>query len=78
MHYGFGSWLECASPVFDCSPIAYHSSPGAYGAYPFVNVSDHFLGIVARQGALGTFTNGKQVFDSVRSQAEAWATCPDE
>jgi hypothetical protein len=77
-HYGFGHWLECPSPVFNCSAPAYHSSPGAYGAYPFVNVTSHFLGIVARQGALGTFANGKVVFDSVRSRAETWATCPNE
>jgi hypothetical protein len=43
-----------------------------------VNVKDGFLGIVARQGMLGTFAEGTAVFDSVRAKAEAWATCPNE
>jgi len=77
-HYGFGHWLECPSRTFDCPAPAYHSSPGAYGAYPFVDVVHGYFGIVARQGTLGTFRNGKALFDRVRAQAEAWAECRAE
>lgn len=74
-HYGFGHWLECPSLIYNCAAATYHSSPGAYGAYPFLNTASRFLGIVARQGAGGTFAEGKAVFDSVRAKAEAWAAC---
>lgn len=74
-HYGFGIWLECPSAAFDCPVISYYSSPGAYGAYPFINTEQRFFGVLARQGALGTFANGKAVYDAVANLAEQWATC---
>lgn len=72
-HYGLGIWLECPHTEFDCQTIAYYSSPGAYGAYPFINVDKDFFGILARQGELGTFSKGKTVYDSVAELAEQWA-----
>lgn len=72
-HYGFGIWLECPNTVFDCSTIAYYSSPGTYGAYPFMNMQNFFFGILARQGKLRTFSKGKAVYDSVADIAEQWA-----
>jgi len=76
-HYGFGNWIECHSPTFNCTQVTRISSPGAFGAYPFIDYVNNYFGIVAREGALGTFTNGYDVFLSVSGQLEQWAakTC---
>ncbi|MBN2526851.1 MAG: beta-lactamase family protein [Deltaproteobacteria bacterium] len=75
-HYGFGMWIECHSPVWNCQEATLVSSPGAYGAYPFWNKKNDYIGIVARQGTLGTFRNGYALFDGVRSTVDSWAVCP--
>jgi len=75
-HYGFGLWQECQSATYNCIPGSRVSSPGAYGAYPFWDRSHGYFGIVARQGALGTYTNGIAIERAVRPKAEAWAACP--
>jgi len=74
-HYGFGLWHECQSATYNCSAGSRVSSPGAYGAYPYWDRSKNYFGIVARQGALGTFTNGVAIERAVRPTAEAWAAC---
>lgn len=74
-HYGFGIWHECPSSTYNCSPGTRMSSPGAYGAYPFWDKQKNYFGIVARQGALGTFKNGLAVERSVRASLDDWATC---
>lgn len=77
-HYGFGLWIECHDSSFICGEATQVSSPGAYGAYPFWNKQHNYFGIVARQGDLGTFTDGYQVFDAVRSEVESWVQCANE
>lgn len=72
-HYGYGLWLECHHPPFDCDPISYYSSPGAYGAYPFINTRYRFFGVLARQGKSNTLSEGKAVYDAVADLAEQWA-----
>ncbi len=74
-HYGFGLWLECPASSFNCSNIRYYSSPGAYGAYPFIFENAGLVGLLARQGGLGSFAEGKAQFDSVAPLVEAWAQC---
>jgi hypothetical protein len=74
-HYGFGLWHECQSATFNCTAGTRVSSPGAYGAYPFWDRSKGYIGIVARQGLLGTFTNGVAIERSVRSNVEQWVAC---
>ncbi|OGW49727.1 MAG: hypothetical protein A2V62_12045 [Nitrospirae bacterium RBG_19FT_COMBO_58_9] len=74
-HYGFGLWHECQSATFNCTAGTRVSSPGAYGGYPFWDRSKGYTGIVARQGALGTFPNGIAIERSVRSNVEQWAAC---
>jgi CubicO group peptidase (beta-lactamase class C family) len=74
-HYGFGLWHECQSTTYNCTAGSRISSPGAYGAYPFWDRSKGYFGIVARQGALGTYTNGVAIERAVRSKTEAWAAC---
>ena len=73
--YGLGNWVECKSPAFDCgSTLQRNSSPGAYGAYPFIDFENKYYGILARQGALGTFQNGVNLFRTVETTAKKWAT----
>ena len=74
-HYGLGIWHECQSPSYNCIPAVRVSSPGSYGAYPFWDRTHNYWGIVARQGALGTYPNGIAVERVVRSKAEQWAQC---
>ena len=74
-HYGYGLWIECHSETFDCTATTQVSSPGAYGAYPFVNLENDYFGIIARQGNLGTFTEGYAIYDSIRENVESWALC---
>lgn len=74
-HYGFGLWHECQSATFNCTAGSRVSSPGAYGAYPFWDRGKGYTGIVARQGALGTFPNGIAIERSVRSSVEQWVAC---
>lgn len=75
-HYGLGLWHECQSTSFSCMAGARVSSPGAYGAYPFWDRNKDYFGMVARQGALGTFTNGvSNIERAVRPKMEEWAAC---
>lgn len=72
-HYGLGNWIECESVTFDCVNVTRVSSPGAYGAYPFIDYEHGYFGIVARQGSLGTFVMGYAVYLSVELLLEEWA-----
>jgi len=75
--YGLGNWLECPTATtlggYDCGEGHRDSSPGAYGAYPFIDLDHHYLGIVARQGALGTGFEGVAIFRTVEAVAARWA-----
>ncbi|NOY95625.1 MAG: serine hydrolase [Chlorobi bacterium] len=73
-HYGFGNWIECHANPNNCTQTTRISSPGAYGAYPFIDYKNKYYGILAREGALGTFKNGYVLFESVSSKLEAWAS----
>ncbi|ESQ83767.1 hypothetical protein ABENE_20050 [Asticcacaulis benevestitus DSM 16100 = ATCC BAA-896] len=74
-HYGLGHWNECQSATWNCQPMQRTSSPGAYGAYPYWDHAKNYIGIVARQGGLGTYTSGLDIERTVRPQVEAWAAC---
>ncbi|ULA63547.1 MAG: Beta-lactamase domain-containing protein [Nitrospira sp.] len=74
-HYGLGLWHECQSPTFNCTVGMRVSSPGAYGAYPFWDRSHGYFGLIARQGALGTFPKGATIERSVRPDVEQWLAC---
>jgi len=74
-HYGFGLWHECQNSTWNCTAGARVSSPGAYGAYPFWDRSKNYFGLVARQGGLGTYTNGLAIERSVRAKVEEWNSC---
>ena len=77
--YGLGNWLECPTAIgpdtFDCGAGHRNSSPGAYGGYPFIDFDHHYLGVLARQGALGTFRDGLATFRAVQRLADQWADC---
>ncbi len=74
-HYGFGLWHECQSANYNCTPGSRVSSPGAYGAYPFWDRQRNYIGVLARQGALGTFSNGAALERSIRDVLNEWAIC---
>jgi hypothetical protein len=75
--YGLGNWLECPTATvansFNCGSGHRNSSPGAYGAYPFIDFDDEYFGIVARQGGLGTYPEGVYLFRSVQALVSLWA-----
>lgn len=71
-HYGFALWLECDSKVFDCTEVESFSSPGAYGAYPFMDVKYKFQGIIAREEKPG-IVPGYDIYDLVKPQVIKWA-----
>jgi hypothetical protein len=75
--YGLGNWLECPTAKtagsFDCGAGHRNSSPGAYGAYPFIDFDDRYLGILARQGGLRTYPEGVETFRAVQPLIQQWA-----
>jgi hypothetical protein len=73
-HYGFGFWLECPDANYTCTGITRISSPGAYGAYPFIDYTSKYYGILARRGALGTYPEGIRVFRTVEDDINKWAS----
>jgi len=84
-HYDLGNWQECPSAAVDqaewlaaCGELGRHSSPGAYGAYPFIDFGQGFYGILARQGALGTFRDGLDVYRDLAPLAEELARAANE
>ncbi len=72
-HYGYGLWIECHALPFDCPEVLRVSSPGAYGAYPFIDYEHGYYGILAREGTLGSFDKGYDLFESVSPKLEKWA-----
>ena len=75
-HYAYGNWLECRASTYNCSQVTRVSSPGSYGAYPFIDFENNYFGILARQGALGTFPEGIAIFRSVSDKLASWAALP--
>jgi CubicO group peptidase (beta-lactamase class C family) len=75
--YGLGNWLECPTATtansFDCGSGHRNSSPGAYGAYPFIDFDDQYFGILARQGGLRTYPEGVRLFRAVEALVSRWA-----
>ncbi len=71
--YGLGHWLECNSG--QCTSAQRHSSPGAYGAYPLIDYQYSYLAMLAREGQLGSFVEGKAVVDALTPAIQAWAGC---
>jgi CubicO group peptidase (beta-lactamase class C family) len=75
--YGFGNWLECPTATgpdsFNCPGRHRNSSPGLYGAYPFIDFDHGMIGMLARQGRAGTFREGLDIYRSVEDLANRWA-----
>jgi len=74
-HYGFGVWIESESNPYDPAKLTGRvSSPGLFGAYPFIDFTHKYYGILARQGSLTSFTKGYELFSLVAPKLETWAT----
>ena len=79
-HYGFGVWIESHSNPFESTKITQKvSSPGLYGAYPFMDFNHRFYGIVGREGIYGSYTKGYELFVEVEKELDEWAnfTCKE-
>ena len=72
-HYGYGNWIECHNSKNNCTQTTKVSSPGAFGAYPFIDYEHGYYGILAREGRLGTFVNGYRIFEKVSDDLELWS-----
>ena len=70
-HYALGNWIECSGK--DCNTSRKFSSLGAYGAYPFIDRQHGYFGILAREGTLGSYTEGYAVYSSVEPLLQQWA-----
>jgi hypothetical protein len=66
-------WQECKGAPYSGVPGSRVSSPGAYGAYPFWDRAHGYFGIVARQGAPGTYPEGIQIERAVEDDLNLWA-----
>jgi len=55
-HYAFGAWLECDEPTFiqSCADARIYSSPGAFGWTPWLDLSNGYFGLIAREGTIGS------------------------
>jgi CubicO group peptidase (beta-lactamase class C family) len=76
--YGLGHWLECTAGQPNngqCASAQRHSSPGAYGAYPLIDYQYNYLAMLAREGQLGSFVEGKAVVDALTPAIQDWASC---
>ena len=77
--YGFGNWLECPGAIgantYNCGAGHRNSSPGAYGAYPFIDFDHDYFGMLSRQGPLGTFPEGLAIMREIEEEATEWAVC---
>lgn len=73
-HYGYGVWIECLSNPYTCEQVTRISSPGSFGAYPFIDLEHNYYGMVARQGSIGTTKEGVDIFRAVESLVEDWAS----
>jgi len=76
--YGLGNWLECPtakiSGSFNCGSGHRNSSPGAYGAYPFIDFDNQYFGILARKSeGTGTFPEGINLFRTIQNYATQWS-----
>jgi CubicO group peptidase (beta-lactamase class C family) len=75
--YGLGNWLECPTATelggYDCGEGHRNSSAGAYGAYPFIDFDHDHVGIVARQGGLGSGGEGVAIARTIAEPAARWA-----
>ncbi len=76
-HYGYGIWLECPDATFNCQTISTYSSPGVFGAYPFIDTQYRFFGIVARDGGENDLARGKAIYDAISDYAQNWTTAPE-
>ena len=74
-HYGYGAWIECNSPKFNCTKTARMSSPGAFGSYPYIDFLNNYFGILVTDEGIGGFIKGYEIENTVRSLLVKWSQC---
>ena len=73
-----GNWYTYQQQQQCCVPLDRHSSPGAYGSYPFIDEVHHYIGILATMIQDGGFRQGLSIFRQLGDLADRWAQqrCP--
>ncbi len=72
--YGYGNWLECLNSSYNCGSMHRDSSPGAYGAYPFIDFDYNYFGIIGRQSpTIGHFKEGVDLFRTIQNNSNQWS-----
>ena len=69
--YGLGVWIECKNE--NCDDYDKISSPGSYGAYPFIDYKYKYYGILAREGKLKTFAEGYNIIKQIEPLLQDWS-----
>ncbi len=76
--YGYGFWLECNVEVpleYNCAGVTRISSPGAYGAYPFIDYPKGLYGILSIKAGMGGDPEGYKIVESIQPLLNQWASC---
>lgn len=73
-HYGFGLWLECNAPVFNCTSVNRFSSAGAFGSYPLLHKEQQYVALLSQMGELGTGFKGFELVNSLDPYLKVWST----
>ncbi len=76
-HYALGNWVE-GQGTAPFVPVGRNSSPGAYGAYPFIDFQNGYYGILAMQDLNGPgFREGLALYTTIANTATSWGaqTC---
>jgi hypothetical protein len=68
-----GNWYSYLGSSRCCTPIDRHTSPGAYGSYPFVDFANRYVGILALMIQDGGFRQGVAIFRELGDLADRWA-----
>ncbi len=68
-----GNWYAYLETSRCCTPLDRHSSPGAYGSYPFIDNVNRYVGILATMIQDGGFRQGIAIFRQLGDLADRWA-----
>jgi hypothetical protein len=70
-----GNWYSHLGASRCCTPLDRHSSPGAYGSYPFIDEANRYVGILATMIQSGGFRQGIAIYRQLGDLADRWARC---
>jgi CubicO group peptidase (beta-lactamase class C family) len=68
-----GNWYSYLATSRCCVPTDRHSSPGAYGSYPFIDNANRYVGVLATMIDSGGFRQGLTIFRQLGALPDQWA-----